>query len=88
MDELAAGGYPIEFRMKVLEAACKGYGRMWESQVNGTGHINRPEKLTRNRRRWEKLCGKTTWFKTRRNNKPPTMKIFQREKQEPLSLKA
>ena len=55
----------------MLEAFRKGYGRMWESQVNGTGHINRPEKLTRHKMRGEKPCGKTTWLKTRRNNKTP-----------------
>ena len=28
MDELAAGGYPLAFRVKVLEAATTGYIRM------------------------------------------------------------
>ena len=59
MDELAAGRYSLEFREKVLGAASTGYGRMWQAQIAKTGHINRPEKSTRMKRRWSNLCGKT-----------------------------
>ena len=45
---------------------------MWESEVNKTGHVNRPEATTKSKRRWARLCGKSTWFKTNRGEKEPT----------------
>ena len=72
MDELAAGGYNLEFRVKVLKAATIGYTRMWESEVNKTGHVNRPEATTKSKRRWARLCRKSTCFKTNRGKKEPT----------------
>ena len=39
---------------------------MVESEHEGSGHINRPDKSSRTTRRWMKLVGKTTWFKGKR----------------------
>ena len=66
MNELILGGYNLEFRVKVLTSAMKGYMKMYNDQKEGTGRINRPERTTRLRRRWGKLVGKTTWYKNRK----------------------
>ena len=63
MEELQEGGYTEDWRLEVLESAIKGYERIWKSEVEGTGAVNRPEGNTRLKRRWEKLCGKQNWFK-------------------------
>ena len=51
MDELILGGCNLEFRVKVLNAAMKGYIRMYFDQREGKGRINRPERTTRLKRR-------------------------------------
>ena len=70
MDELIAGGYDEEFRVRLLKAATKGFSRMWEQERLGESRINRPEASTRKARRWGKLCGKTSWFKTTKRREP------------------
>ena len=40
MDELILGGYNLEFRVKVLTSAMKGYMKMYNDQKEGTGRIN------------------------------------------------
>ena len=35
MDDLRHEGYGLEWRKKVLEAACTGYDRMWNAEVEG-----------------------------------------------------
>ena len=50
MGELVAGGYSKEWRIEALKSAIAGYGRMWQAEVEGTGHINRPEYTTWNKR--------------------------------------
>ena len=63
MDELISGGYDQAFRERILEAGTKGFVKMWEQERQGISRINRPEKSTRRSRRWNKLCGKTSWYK-------------------------
>ena len=43
MSELEAGGYSLQWRQRVLEAALVGYERMLVRQKEGTGWVNRPE---------------------------------------------
>ena len=31
--------------------------------MSGEGRVNRPDRMTRNKRRYNKLIGKTEWFK-------------------------
>ena len=63
MEELRIGGHTLKFRREVLDAACRGYQRMWEREIKGEGKINRPEKASRLKRRHAKLVGKSIWFK-------------------------
>ena len=62
MDELEHGGYSSSWREKVLEAATRGYERLWMMEIEGKGRLNRPEASSRKTRRWKKLMGKTNWF--------------------------
>ena len=62
MGELAQGGYSKQWRQQVLEDALTGYKRFWAMEHEGTGHVNRPEGATANKRRAERLVGKSTWF--------------------------
>ena len=63
MSELAMGGYTHTWRMDVLQAGIKGYSRMWASETDGKGWVNRPEHATATKRRAEKLTGASNWFK-------------------------
>ena len=65
MEELGAGGYSEDWRMRIIEAAIIGYERMWELEVKGQGFVNRPDYHTKLKRRWGKLVGKQNWFKGR-----------------------
>ena len=62
MGELAQGGYSKQWRQQVLEDALTGYKRFWAMEHEGTGHVNRPEGATANKRRAERKVGKSTWF--------------------------
>ena len=62
MGELREGGYPKTWRLEVLQSALKGYARFWDHEVNGTGYVNRPGWITRNKRRAAKLEGYKNWF--------------------------
>ena len=53
----------------VLKSAMTGFLRMWEMEVSKEGRINRPEKSSRSKRRWGKLCGKQQWFKSTKQAK-------------------
>ena len=66
MEELEEGGYLKEWRGKVLLATITGFERMWVSECEGKGRINRAETSTRTKRRWSKLCGKSNWFKKKK----------------------
>ena len=43
--------------------------RIYFDQREGKGSINRPEKTTRLKKRWGRLVGKTTWYKTKRERR-------------------
>ena len=82
MDELIAGKFSREFRIKVLKSAMTGFLRMWELEVKGEGKINRPEKSSRQKRRWGKLCGKQQWFKQQGGKqKGPLFKTTNKKKE-------
>ena len=63
MGELEAGGYPLYWRRRALESAAKGYSRMRDKEIKGTGYINRPASHGVMKRRAEKLTGKGNWSK-------------------------
>ena len=58
------GGYPLVWRQKVLEAARKGYCRIWNLEINNQGSVNRHESHSATTRRAARLCGSSTWFKS------------------------
>ena len=73
MGELARGGYSQQWRESVLSAAVVGYRRIWNSEVNSKGYVNRPDHVTKSKRRAAKLTGNSTWFqKTKQNTEDPT----------------
>ena len=51
------GGYPLEWRRDVLISKLRGYKQIWALEVEGKGHINRPEHTSRTKRRAAKLTG-------------------------------
>ena len=63
MGELAMGGYSLQMRSEVLISATKGYARIWELETSGQGFVNRHNFVTANKRRGNKLVGKSNWFK-------------------------
>ena len=74
MEELETGGYNEGWRSKVLESAVVGYERILRSEITGQGYVNRPETHTKLKRRWNKLVGKHSWFKTDKNRQSPRSK--------------
>ena len=54
MRELREGGYPKNIREEILNSGFKGYARMWMSEVNNQGFVNRPGKATKMKRRANK----------------------------------
>ena len=60
--EQAHGGYSLSRTQQTLSDALKGYERIWSMEVKGTGKVNRSEDMTRNKRRAQRLVGKSTWF--------------------------
>ena len=63
MGELATGGYSHQWKCEVLLSTIKRYSRIWELEVTGKGHVNRPNHVTAAKRRANKLIGKSSWFK-------------------------
>ena len=63
MGELATGGYSHQWRCVVLLSTIKGYLRIWELEVTGTGNVNMPNHVTAAKRRANRLIGKSSWFK-------------------------
>ena len=63
MRELAMGGYSHQWRCVVLLSTIKGYLRIWELEVTGTGNVNMPNHVTAAKRRANRLIGKSSWFK-------------------------
>ena len=57
------GGYSHQWRSEVLLSATKGYARIWELEASGQGFVNTPNHVTANKRRADKLIGKSNWFK-------------------------
>ena len=70
MGELAQGGYPLHWRIQVLSSALKGYAKIWEAETKGEGFVNRPEFVTKDKRRAARLTGKATWFKQQKPRDP------------------
>ena len=70
MGELAMGGYSHQWRCEVLLSAIKGYSRIWDLEVTGKGHVNRPNHVTAAKRRANKLIGKQMWFKKVEESEP------------------
>ena len=63
MDNLAAMGYPWEWRNKVLQKALTGYMRLLARVESGGVTRNRKGSQTRVKRRYNKLVGKSDWFR-------------------------
>ena len=63
MTKLKWGGYSLEWRMKILDAAFKGYSKIWTLEATGCGHVNRPKHVTKVKRRAQRLEGSNNWFK-------------------------
>ena len=59
MGELALGGYNLEWRKEVLSSAIVGYVRIWNNECEGKGFVNRPDHVTKTKRRATKLTGNT-----------------------------
>ena len=57
------GGYPLHWRIEVVKSASVGYTKIWKSEVNGTGFVNRPGHVTATKRRAMRLEGNSHWFK-------------------------
>ena len=62
MDELKLGGYSHQWRVNALDAATKGFCKIWAKEKTGRGKINRPGHMGSTGTRFKRLCGKTTWF--------------------------
>ena len=62
MDELKLGGYSHQWRINVLDAATKGFCKIWAKDKTGRGQINRPGHMGSTGTRFNRLCEKTTWF--------------------------
>ena len=80
MTELRWGGYPQVWREEVLGSAIKGYIKLWKLEIEGKGHINRPQHTTQLKRRAQKLEGAMNWFRE-------APKTQQREKQHQYNRK-
>ena len=66
----------------MLSSAVKGYQRIWEMERKGTGYVNRPGWVTKNKRRAENLTGKSTWFMVK--EKPKDQESGQSGAKKPL----
>ena len=62
MDELAGMGFTMEWRQKVLRSSLLGYRRILFKATKGSRR-NSLGECTRLKRRVQKLCGPSTWFK-------------------------
>ena len=51
MGELAIGGYTFAWRADILKSVVVGYKRIWAAEVKGKGFINRPNHVTKSKRR-------------------------------------
>ena len=69
MGELRTGGYSFSWRKEVLDSATRGFLRMREKELQGKGHINRPETEGETKRRANRLVGRSQWFRDRIFNK-------------------
>ena len=69
MDNLCGMGYGYQWRVRVLRSTLAGYKRVMEKVDRGETKRKREGKTTRLTRRWKKLMGPSTWFKSdkRRN---------------------
>ena len=54
----------------MVKAATGGFGKKWQAECKGGTPISQPPSATQNKRRAEKLVGKSTWFKKQCNPKP------------------
>ena len=66
MSDLEQGGYPEVW--------------MWAAEAAGEGQVNRPGSSTQQKRRWNRLMGKQTWFKRRIGGKKGTSADSRRDK--------
>ena len=83
MGELAQGGYSVKWRIEVLAAALTNYIKLWNNEVEGKGQINRPDHITKMKRRAAKLVGNSSWFKrlpNKENNQIQTQKSQNRNR--------
>ena len=63
MDNLASMGYGQPWREKVLLSTMKGYMRILNKCTQGTSRRNRKGAETWLKRRYNRLCGKASWYK-------------------------
>ena len=83
MGELAQGGYPLSWRKQVLSAAIRGYVKIWNLETKGEGFVNRPDHVTKDKRRAAKLNGSSTWFQKPRGPKTGPKPTFAKGKKRP-----
>ena len=63
MDRLAAMGYGVPWRAKILEKALIGYGRILRKESQGITRRNRKGAETAMKRRFKKMVGSQEWFR-------------------------
>ena len=63
MGELAAMGYSLHWRQKVLNSAMIGYNRVLARVANDQTDRNRKGAATLTNRRFQKILGNTEWFR-------------------------
>ena len=60
---MLGSGYTVEWIEKVVRSAAKGYMRILGLEERGMTARNRAAAETATKRRFQKLCGKKSWFK-------------------------
>ena len=60
---MLGSGYTVEWIGKVVRSAIKGYMRILGLEERGMTARNRAAAETATKRRFQKLCGKKSWFK-------------------------
>ena len=61
--DLKRGGFHPSWIEKTVNSAITGYLKMVRAELDGTGYVNRPSHVNKTKRRFNKLLGKSTWYK-------------------------
>ena len=73
MGDLAAMGYPVTWRAKVLRSAMTGYNRTLKKVQQGQTTRNRKGQATLANRRFKKLLGEKEWYRVEDEEETETM---------------